>query len=1852
MEPLSLKWEFEPVLNLQKFNSIISNIKTTLSKLGDNANVLDEKSLVDIFKKVELQSDKTGKAIKEDFTEAKSAISGISVASKSVDKDFDTLNKGLENTGEVAKNLSKELSKVNSTSSTLATNLTASLGKQKPITFTASIKVDKTDLMKDLKSVEASLDYWVKKYAKTIEIGGDVTEIEKKIKKLKNDKVKIQAELDPGNSFEEVEKKAKSLFGDSFFDKFAKFSLVATGIREIGSAMSAMNEPFVALDRSTQAIKTLGGEAKNLAPTLRSVALEMSKEYPIGAEALQTATYDALSAGIKATEGDISAFMDAAAQLSVGGQESIGNTVNILSSAINAYGEEASKATEYSDILFTTVNLGKTTIPELSSSLSQVVPNAAAMGYSLKDVGAAMSLMTANGIPTTQAATKLNQLLVEMQKPTANLSKAFDGAGISAASLGEKVRSGDVIGAFEDMQMAFDKAGLSATQAFGSTEAAAAFNTLTKDIDKLKDTTSAFDSSAGTTAAAYEEMANSIENKTAALQAKLNTFFIKTTDAMGPFGVGLVTFSNSLSKMTPQLQAMAGLTTIFSGMSKSWQAEDNKLRKYAADTATKLKNVFKSADFSKGSVAGLKSISTSLMTTMIPSLTATAGAQTATGVAAAGMWSAILGPVSLVVGGIAAVGAAFYGLHSLTNSLRGQTAEERLEDVNSEISALESKKKIAQDEILNEEQKQLKIQELKTKLTNLNSLGAEGAVGDEYNKSILELSQLYPGLVSKADSYEQVLKKIEQKETDNIKKINEKKAAYMESEEASTKLNMTKLSTEASKIGEDITKMMTEATSSWVDKSSSWLFGTSVAEEKAIESLNTLKESIYKSMTEDEVNTKIIESQTALWNDPRFSEIPDDVKVKMVEQIKVLGKKQTEALKIANEQVAQNGGKVSDYMPKMDLEEVNAIGKTIRNAIFAPYMLMSAGLKPIIAGIQSVIVPVYEVLRGAALYVGEFMKSIYDLAVNIAWTTIVNLVNSIKEGFNQLYNIIVGSVIRAWNSLTSTMQVVGTKAAPFIATFIIPIKDAFNQIIKVVSGAIKWIKDAWTAVSDFFNMLRNKGKEKVAPLNTDADINDQASEYDKKFKKEAEAIEGGQEVVNEASIKGQKKVTEAVDDAYSEYEKAMKVLSQKKNELNLSLIEDESLKEYQALKDKNTEKIQTYKEQIKQYQKEISKTDSTARKENLQKTIDALNETIKVEESINEQSYDSLYLKLADNRIKDIQALTKTEVDLLKTRKEQLETAVTNSNNLSVAVANISDLKLTDIDIIKKESEIQVLSILSQQEAYKKLNAELEELEIRKKEGENVEVNIDVIKNEIEKYKLMQIETNSQILSITSKANQQIAETNYKYSLQVKENEIKYIASIEEQKREKELLEAEKTYSEKMKKANGYQAEELSAWIEYQETKSKIEREYILNNASVASQTALSFVENLGKSFSEMDFTIDDTSKKETLKKIDDEEKALNQSLKNRTMSYEDYINKLNDLDKQRTEASINMTQQLTKVMLETISKSIDETIKQVDEKLKSSIDNYNTYQNAGIEKDKEINKKKEKLTDANAEDQKRYQDEIERLTKEKVDLINSSEESLQKAYMQTATIAGLQFAQMIADGKSAQKAFVMSALSAAKAMVPIMVVQILGREFIEKGLLGIASAAGLTALLTAAVSAAESAVNSANFKRGAVNIIGPGTETSDSIPARISKGESVIDAKTTKLNLKELQYIWKNQTNVFQYYKDHEPERIKEAYHSIADAKDLIAFAPVIGVMIQDKAKEKNYNTTMLKMRRELKENNEQMKLMNTKLEELSVINSSIEKGNYLRKEHTTVGIDLQLNESELLTRTDRKRLSSLRKL
>lgn len=74
------------------------------------------------------------------------------------------------------------------------------------------------------------------------------------------------------------------------------------------------------------------------------------------------------------------------------------------------------------------------------------------------------------------------------------------------------------------------------------------------------------------------------------------------------------------------------------------------------------------------------------------------------------------------------------------------------------------------------------------------------------------------------------------------------------------------------------------------------------------------------------------------------------------------------------------------------------------------------------------------------------------------------------------------------------------------------------------------------------------------------------------------------------------------------------------------------------------------------------------------------------------------------------------------------------------------------------------------------------------------------------------------------------------------------------------------------------------------------------------------------------------------------------------------------------------------------------------------------------------------------------------------------------------------------------------------------------------------ARVAAAVAALVAGVAAVSTAVSSANapkgFKDGVIAIQGAGTTTSDSIPARLSKGESVINAKSTAKNKEVLEMI------------------------------------------------------------------------------------------------------------------------------
>ena len=162
-----------------------------------------------------------------------------------------------------------------------------------------------------------------------------------------------------------------------------------------------------------------------------------------------------------------------------------------------------------------------------------------------------------------------------------------------------------------------------------------------------------------------------------------------------------------------------------------------------------------------------------------------------------------------------------------------------------------------------------------------------------------------------------------------------------------------------------------------------------------------------------------------------------------------------------------------------------------------------------------------------------------------------------------------------------------------------------------------------------------------------------------------------------------------------------------------------------------------------------------------------------------------------------------------------------------------------------------------------------------------------------------------------------------------------------------------------------------------------------------------------------------------------------------------------------------------------------------------------------------------------NLEVQKQLQDEYDNASRDSEQAQMEEQEEKHKkhyenlaSYAQTFTDAmSSAFDSMFENEKVSFKAFMKSiittTLDAIEKQILAYETAILAKEIASKSWGGVASSAALIALVTASFSAAKAAVKS--FSTGGY-VSGAGTGTSDSIPARLSNGESVMTAKATSM--------------------------------------------------------------------------------------------------------------------------------------
>ena len=305
-------------------------------------------------------------------------------------------------------------------------------------------------------------------------------------------------------SLEESGQKLKDI-GDTMTKAGTTLTKTVTApIVGLGTAMGKMASDY---EDALAKVGTIADTTKVPMDQLSKSITDLSNATGQGASDIAEAVYNAISAGQDTA--DAVNFVENATKLARAGFTDTAAATDILTTALNAYGLEASEVTRVSDILITTQNLGKTTVNELAGQMGRVIPTAKAQGVSIENLAAMYAVMTANGINTAQTTTYLSSMLNELGKAGSSADKAFR-AGTEhikkgGLSMAEAMDSGwELTDVLSILAETAEDSGVSLSNMFGSAEAGKAATVLWDNASQLNTVVEQMGDSAGATATAYE----------------------------------------------------------------------------------------------------------------------------------------------------------------------------------------------------------------------------------------------------------------------------------------------------------------------------------------------------------------------------------------------------------------------------------------------------------------------------------------------------------------------------------------------------------------------------------------------------------------------------------------------------------------------------------------------------------------------------------------------------------------------------------------------------------------------------------------------------------------------------------------------------------------------------------------------------------------------------------------------------------------------------------------------------------------------------------------------------------------------------------------------------------------------------------------------------------------------------------------------------------------------------------------------------------------------------------------------------------------------------------------------------
>ena len=342
--------------------------------------------------------------------------------------------------------------------------------------------------------------------------------------------------------------KALPMLSKGFFGAGAGAKGASLGFKAAGAALMTALGPLAAgltavtlltkafqnlaaADFASAKVKTLGVDVDTLKPKLSTLSNELSGQ--ASQLDLLAASYDVASAGFGETA-QLTDVLKASQLGATGGFSELATVADATTSVLNAYGLESDKASKLVDGFIQTQNDGKIVVDQYAQQIGRLAPIAAGAGVGIDELNAAISTVTATGVPVESTFAGLRQVIAAIQKPTSEASKAAEKLGIDFSATALKTKG--LGGVLEELVAKGGASEETLAQFFGSVEARTAILPLLND--QLVSFNQNLDNQAkaqGTAAKAAFEAQNTIQGQI----QRLGAAFTNLTTEGSEFGIAI-----------------------------------------------------------------------------------------------------------------------------------------------------------------------------------------------------------------------------------------------------------------------------------------------------------------------------------------------------------------------------------------------------------------------------------------------------------------------------------------------------------------------------------------------------------------------------------------------------------------------------------------------------------------------------------------------------------------------------------------------------------------------------------------------------------------------------------------------------------------------------------------------------------------------------------------------------------------------------------------------------------------------------------------------------------------------------------------------------------------------------------------------------------------------------------------------------------------------------------------------------------------------------------------------------------------------------------------------------------------